>query len=761
MFTALTLFGTRPEIIKLTPVLQALSRRSDRVRSVVVSSSQHTDLLSPHLAQFGIAVDHDLQIMQAGQSPSSVLMRCMERVAAVLDQEAPDVVIVQGDTTTALAGALAAFYARIPVAHVEAGLRTGDLASPFPEEAHRLLIARVTRWHFAATRANARILLAEDIPADNIHLVGNPVVDAVKGILEWTAPSPSIEALLAETEGRRRLILTTHRRENFGGVMGGHLAAIRAFVQAHDDVELIFPVHPNPAVRAAVAGHLPPGEGIRLIEPLNYSDFVHLANHAWLIASDSGGIQEEAPTLGKPLIVLRDTTERPEAIDCGIARLAGHDPAELSRLLEQAYGDTDWVRLAGAVTNPFGDGRAGERIGSAIVRRLEGRPVRTVRLRSPGTGSGSGSGPGAGSGRPPPDPTAPATPPGLASAPASGLSGPRDPAASAADPAQSADGIPCLVEQAASPGTRADSPAPAAAASVTAAVPLARMPPGDRPKVTIVLPAYNEERDLPELLPRIRAALEARTDYRILVVDDGSHDATAEIVTAFARTMPVTLIQHPVNQGLGAAIRTGLKAAAELDGVVVTLDADNSQGPELIPEMLERIGLGVDVVIASRFQPGAAEVGVPRHRVMLSHGASLFLRTLIGYPGVRDYSCGFRAYRVETLRQLIDAYGDNFLREKGFACMVELLVNLRRIRANIVEVPLVLRYDLKEGASKMRIMRTFRRYLVVVARGELALARKDEAQADRDLRRAVLGEPGANRQAAEPGISNLARPYGA
>lgn len=240
-------------------------------------------------------------------------------------------------------------------------------------------------------------------------------------------------------------------------------------------------------------------------------------------------------------------------------------------------------------------------------------------------------------------------------------------------------------------------------------------------KIVVMMPAYNEERDLPGLLERIRTALAPWADYQVIVVDDGSKDRTAEIVRRAGEVMPAELIQHERNQGLGAAMRTGLKAAASRGEVVVTLDADNSQDPELIRTMVERLQQGYDVVIASRFQPGAQEIGVPPFRVFLSHLSSAGIRTLVRYPGARDYTCGFRAYDAGTLRELIDTYGDNFLRENGFSCMLELLLNLRRIRARVAEVPLVLRYDLKEGASKMRVLRTMWRYVVTMTRGFLPL----------------------------------------
>lgn len=248
-------------------------------------------------------------------------------------------------------------------------------------------------------------------------------------------------------------------------------------------------------------------------------------------------------------------------------------------------------------------------------------------------------------------------------------------------------------------------------------------------KVILALPAYNEQQDLPGLLDRIDNALKSWADYRVLVVDDGSTDNTAQIVRDAGQNKPVTLIQHTQNRGLGAAIRTGLSAAsAEPCDVVVTLDADNSQPPELIEQMVSAIATGKsDVVIASRFQPGAQEVGVPWHRVILSHVSSGMIRLIIPYRGARDYTCGFRAYRPAILATLIDRFGDHFVRENSFACMLEVLINCRRIGARVSEVPLVLRYDLKQGASKMRIWRTMKRYGITVLRAYLPLRKPVQA----------------------------------
>lgn len=364
----LTLFGTRPEIIKLAPVIWAIGRHSDVLRSITVSSSQHTDLLRPFIHEFGINIDHDLAVMTPGQTPSGVLVRVVEALERLFLVERPDLILVQGDTTTATAGALAAFYTRIPVAHVEAGLRTGNRHSPFPEEMNRRLITQLADLHFAATSKNVEILLTEGIQKKSIVLTGNPVIDALQHILAHSSASTPLSKLLDSISNKRLIVLTTHRRENFGQVMTSHLKALRRFIERHEDIELIFPVHPNPSVRKVVDTEFIGLERIHCIEPLDYIDFLHLLSRAWIIVSDSGGVQEEAPSLGKPLLILRDTTERPEVLDCGVGRLVGHSGEHLEEMLEATIADKSWFEAASKVDNPFGKGDAGEKIASAIIK---------------------------------------------------------------------------------------------------------------------------------------------------------------------------------------------------------------------------------------------------------------------------------------------------------------------------------------------------------------------------------------------------------
>jgi len=366
----LILFGTRPEVIKFAPIIRQLQAQPQYFETVIVSTGQHTDLLTPFLEFFGIKPDFDLQVMSADQTPSDVCARVMTALDRILLEESPDVVLVQGDTSSALAGALAAFHRKIRVGHVEAGLRSGNPLSPFPEEMNRRLISQVADLHFAATEHNFETLVNEGVNPESVFVTGNPVVDSLGHILENFAPGERIKNLLAQTAGQKRILLTTHRRENFGEIMSGNLAVLRRFVEAHQDVCLLFPVHPNPAVRKATRASLSSHERIHLIDPLDYADFVHVLANAWLIVSDSGGVQEEAPSLGKPLLVLRENTERPEALWSGTAKLVGTDPAEFARMLDENYRDESWIVSVKQVPNPFGDGTAALKIANILKKSL-------------------------------------------------------------------------------------------------------------------------------------------------------------------------------------------------------------------------------------------------------------------------------------------------------------------------------------------------------------------------------------------------------
>ncbi|MGI8495121.1 MAG: non-hydrolyzing UDP-N-acetylglucosamine 2-epimerase, partial [Pyrinomonadaceae bacterium] len=349
-YKIVVLFGTRPEAIKLAPVIFEMKKRE--FQTIVVSSSQHTDLLAPFLQIFNIEVDYDLQVMRENQTPTQVAARILSAFDRILDAEKPDVVLVQGDTTTAYAGAFAAFNRKIKIGHVEAGLRSGNPHSPFPEEMNRRLISQVATFHFAATVGNKKNLLAENIDEAQIFETGNPVVDALHFILDKLKISPPIKKLLAETKNLKRILLTTHRRESFGSAMSENLQILRRFVEKNKDVCLIFPVHPNPNVRETTNKILNGCERIYLLEPLDYADFISLMKSAWLIVSDSGGVQEEAPSLGVPLMILRENTERPEAVEAGAAKLVGKK--SLKELLETNYNDESWMKSVKQIENPFG-----------------------------------------------------------------------------------------------------------------------------------------------------------------------------------------------------------------------------------------------------------------------------------------------------------------------------------------------------------------------------------------------------------------------
>lgn len=366
----LTIFGTRPEVIKLAPVISNLESAGEFFQTVNVTSAQHADLLYPLTRLLGVRLDYDLQVMTYDQTPNLVCSRVLAALDEILERERPDLLLVQGDTTTALAGALAGFHRRVPVGHVEAGLRSHEPHDPYPEEMNRRLVTSLASYHFAATPHNRAALLAEGVPPESIFVTGNPVVDSLKAMLRRLEITPETARLLELSKGMRRIVLTTHRRESFGAVMRANLKALRRFVEAHDDVALICPVHPNPAVVRAVESTLTGHPRIHLTSPLSYDQFVAVLEQAWLIVSDSGGVQEEAPTLGKPLLILRRNTERPEAVAADVARLVGGDPQRLAAMLEEAYQPGSWADRVKQISNPFGCGDSGRRIAHVVAQVL-------------------------------------------------------------------------------------------------------------------------------------------------------------------------------------------------------------------------------------------------------------------------------------------------------------------------------------------------------------------------------------------------------
>jgi UDP-N-acetylglucosamine 2-epimerase (non-hydrolysing) len=365
----LAVFGTRPEVIKLAPVIRELRKYPDRVMCKVCVTAQHRQMLDQMLQVFQIQPDYDLNIMQDNQSPSYVAARVLMELEGVIQREKPDWVLVQGDTTTVAAAALAAYYAGVKVAHVEAGLRTGDKWRPFPEEINRRVVGAIADLHFAPTALARANLLREGVAPEAVVVTGNPVIDA----LRWIAaqpPSPAAVELLARAGvpgGRRLVLVTAHRRESFGAGILALCQALAELAEGFPELTILYPVHPNPNVHRPVHQILGRIPNIMLTEPLDYATLVHIMAQAVLVLTDSGGIQEEAPSLGKPVLVLREVTERPEAIQAGTARLVGTDPqrivSETVRLLTDL---AEYNRMARAV-NPYGDGRAAERIVSALL----------------------------------------------------------------------------------------------------------------------------------------------------------------------------------------------------------------------------------------------------------------------------------------------------------------------------------------------------------------------------------------------------------
>lgn len=368
MIRVLSVFGTRPEAIKMAPVIRGLEAGTDRFQSLICVSAQHRDMLDQVLEVFGLKADHDLAIMTPGQSPAGVAALVLERLPPLLRELRPDVLLVQGDTMTTFAASLAAYLERIPSCHVEAGLRTGNRYHPFPEEMNRVLTTRLADLHFAPTATARDRLLAEGVPPDTVLLTGNTVIDALLATVrpDYQFRTPALAAL----DARARLVLvTTHRRESFGAPLRSTCSAIADLVARFPDIEVVLPVHPNPNVKETVEAVLCDAPRVHLIPPVDYLEFVHLMARAHLILTDSGGVQEEAPSLGKPVLVLRETTERPEGVEAGTAVLVGTDRQRIvetaSRLLSSAE---DYRRMANAVS-PYGDGRASERIVAALERR--------------------------------------------------------------------------------------------------------------------------------------------------------------------------------------------------------------------------------------------------------------------------------------------------------------------------------------------------------------------------------------------------------
>lgn len=362
--TILCVVGTRPEAIKMAPVILALKKESwARVR--VLATAQHREMMDDALSLFGIAPDIDLDIMRPNQSLPDLTARLLTSLDGVMSKEKPAAVLAQGDTTTVLAAALSSFYQRVPFCHMEAGLRTGDLDNPFPEEMNRSVAGRLARLHFAPTERARANLLAEGVRTEAVYVTGNTVIDALMSVAEKNIP------LDIDLPVRKRIILlTAHRRENFGQPLVDIFSAVATLAARHPELHFVYPVHPNPNVIGPAREILGCKAGVTLCEPLDYGRLVTLMKKSWLVLTDSGGLQEEAPALGKPVLVLRDETERPEAVEAGVACLVGHDQNSIVSKIESLLVDETAYRVMSQGASPYGDGYAAQRIVSILERTL-------------------------------------------------------------------------------------------------------------------------------------------------------------------------------------------------------------------------------------------------------------------------------------------------------------------------------------------------------------------------------------------------------
>ena len=365
----MTVFGTRPEAIKMCPLVLEMRKYPEYIQPIVAVTAQHREMLDQVLDLFGIVPDYDLNIMTNGQTLYDVTTRALMGLKPVMEEAKPDMVLVHGDTTTTFAGALAAFYAQIPVGHVEAGLRTGNKYSPYPEEMNRKLTGAIADMHFAPTGTSKANLLKENVNPANILVTGNTVIDALQTTVHSDYHFADEDFNKVFATGHRLILMTTHRRENLGEPMRHVYRALKSVLETHENVEAIFPVHKNPKVREIVNQELGHLSRVHLIEPMDYEPFANLMAKVDIVLTDSGGIQEEAPALGKPVLVLRDTTERPEAVEAGTVKLVGTAYEDVLHETNRLLDDDEHYRSMAEAANPYGDGKACERIIKAILRK--------------------------------------------------------------------------------------------------------------------------------------------------------------------------------------------------------------------------------------------------------------------------------------------------------------------------------------------------------------------------------------------------------
>lgn len=366
MIKVMSIFGTRPEAIKMAPLVKELERRKE-IESIICVTAQHRQMLDQVLETFEIKPDYDLNIMKQGQTLSEITSKALIGLENIIKEAKPDIVLVHGDTTTTFAGALAAFYSQVAIGHVEAGLRTNDKYSPFPEEMNRQMVDCMTDMYFAPTSLSKRNLILENVDENKIYITGNTAIDAMATTIKKDYANPELDWV---KENEKLILVTAHRRENLGEPMKHIFRAIRRIADEFEDVKVIYPIHMNPKVREVAYEVFDGCDRIRLIEPLEVFDFHNFINKCYMIMSDSGGVQEEAPSLGKPVLVLRDTTERPEGIEAGTLKLVGTDEENIYKEAKLLLTDKEEYDRMSKASNPYGDGHASEKIVDAIIEKF-------------------------------------------------------------------------------------------------------------------------------------------------------------------------------------------------------------------------------------------------------------------------------------------------------------------------------------------------------------------------------------------------------
>ena len=369
MIKVMSIFGTRPEAIKMAPIIQEMEHHKSEIESIICVTAQHREMLDSVLETFHITPDYDLNIMKKGQTLDSVTETILQGLNDILEKEKPDMVLVHGDTTTTFASALSAFYHKIPVGHVEAGLRTHNLYSPYPEEANRQMVGNIAELHFTPTMQSLKNLLQENKDPEKIYVTGNTAIDALKTTVKKEYNSP---ALQWAGDGRI-VLLTAHRRENWGAPLKRVFTAVNRITEKYPDVRVIYPCHMNPAVRGLADEMFGANDHVKVIEPLEVTDFHNLIKKSYLVLTDSGGIQEEGPSLGKPVLVVRETTERPEGVEAGTLKLVGTSTDNIVKQVGRLLDDKAEYERMSKAENPYGDGHASERIVDAIIRYFRNR----------------------------------------------------------------------------------------------------------------------------------------------------------------------------------------------------------------------------------------------------------------------------------------------------------------------------------------------------------------------------------------------------